>query len=107
MKKNDTLTIRLSTEDNVVVAISDLQAGTAIEDDDTVTRNDVPAGHKVATCLIEKGQHITKYGQIIGVATSNIKPGEHVHTHNVDMSEYNRDYDHRFRCKINGLHTGL
>jgi len=93
MKKNDTLTIRLSTEDNVVVAISDLQAGTAIEDDDTVTRDDVPAGHKVATCLIEKGQQITKYGQIIGVATSNIKPGEHVHTHNVTMSEFNRDYD--------------
>jgi altronate hydrolase len=92
MKKKDALSIRLNTEDNVVVALSDLKAGTAIENNDTVTRDAVPAGHKVATCSILRGEYIYKYGQIIGVATIDIQPGEHVHTHNVDISEFRRDY---------------
>jgi altronate hydrolase len=92
MKKKDVLTIRLNTEDNVVVALSDLKAGTGIENDGTVTRDAVPAGHKVATSPIFKGEYIYKYGQIMGGATVDIQPGEHVHTHNVDISEYSRDY---------------
>ena len=92
MKNKDVLTIRLNSEDNVVVAIGDLEAGTAIENDGTVTREAIPAGHKVATNPIGKGEYIYKYGQIIGVATMAIEPGEHVHTHNVDISEYSRDY---------------
>ena len=92
MNRRDVLTIRLNTEDNTVVAIADLQAGTVIDKDGIVTRDAVPAGHKVATSLIAKGQNIYKYGQIIGVATMDIQPGEHVHLHNVDISEYGRDY---------------
>jgi altronate hydrolase len=92
MKKKDVLTIRLNTEDNVVVALSDLKAGTAIENGGTVTQVAVPAGHKVATSSILIGEYIYKYGQIIGVATMDIQPGQHVHTHNVDISEYSRDY---------------
>ena len=50
-------------------------------------------GHKYAICDIREGQNIIKYGQPIGHATSNIKKGEHVHTHNVktnlgDVIEY-------------------
>ena len=92
MKKKDVLTIRLNTADNVVVTLGDLKAGTAIESHGSVTQEAVPAGHKVATRLIGKGEYIYKYGQIIGVATMNIQPGEHVHTHNVAISEYSRDY---------------
>ena len=92
MKKNDVLTIRLHKEDNVVVTLSDLKTGTAIENGITTTRDTVPAGHKVATCPVRKGEYIYKYGQIIGAANMDIQPGEHVHTHNVDISGYNRDY---------------
>ena len=92
MKKKDVLTIRLNTADNVVVTLGDLKAGTAIENDGTVTQDAVSAGHKVATSPIGKGEYIYKYGQIIGVATMAIQPGEHVHTHNVAISEYSRDY---------------
>ncbi len=92
MKKKDVLTIQLNTDDNVVVAVGDLKAGTAIENNGSVTQNAVPAGHKVATRPIGKEEYIYKYGQIIGVATMDIQPGEHVHTHNVDISEYSRDY---------------
>lgn len=92
MQKKDVLTIRLNIEDNVVVALSDLKAGTAIKTDGTVSRDAIPAGHKIATGSIHKGRHIYKYGQIIGAATRDIKAGDHVHTHNVEMSEFNRDY---------------
>jgi altronate hydrolase len=92
MNRRDVLTIRLNAEDNTAVAIADLQAGTVIDKDGIVTRDAVPAGHKVATRRIAKGQNIYKYGHIIGAAIMDIQPGEHVHTHNVDISEYNREY---------------
>ena len=40
-------------------------------------------GHKYALCDIKKGSQVIKYGFPIGVATENIKKGEHVHSHNV------------------------
>lgn len=43
----------------------------------------VPAGHKIATSRIEKGERVIKYGEPIGVATKTIEKGEWVHTHNV------------------------
>ena len=43
----------------------------------------IPAGHKYALCDIKKGETVIKYGQIIGRATTDIKSGEWVHTHNV------------------------
>ncbi len=40
-------------------------------------------GHKYALKNIAVGENIIKYGMPIGRATSEIKKGEHVHTHNV------------------------
>ena len=40
-------------------------------------------GHKYALRDIAKGENIIKYGNPIGHATSDIKKGEHVHTHNI------------------------
>ena len=44
---------------------------------------DIPKWHKMAVTAIEKGSHIYKYGAVIGIASENIKAGEHVHIHNV------------------------
>ena len=40
-------------------------------------------GHKYADRDIKAGENIIKYGCPIGHATSDIKKGEHVHSHNV------------------------
>lgn len=40
-------------------------------------------GHKSALCDINKGADIIKYGYPIGEATSDIKKGERVHSHNM------------------------
>jgi|SRR5215467_13549118 len=43
----------------------------------------VPLGHKLALTDIAAGQAIIEYGQPVGVATRDIRRGDHVHVHNV------------------------
>ena len=47
-------------------------------------REDIPFGHKVALRDIKKGELIIKYGEEIGMATSDISEGAYVHVHNLD-----------------------
>lgn len=56
-------------------------------------------GHKYALKEIKKGEKVVKYGFQIGVATEDINPNEHVHSHNLKTSlagikeyTYNPDY---------------
>ena len=44
----------------------------------------IPLGHKFALRDIAGGREVIKYGETIGVATSVIRRGEHVHLHNVE-----------------------
>lgn len=44
---------------------------------------DIPAGHKIALTTIPAGGVVVKYGYPIGHAVSDIRPGAHVHVHNV------------------------
>ena len=44
---------------------------------------DIPFGHKFALKDINQGELITKYGQIIGIATEDIKVGDWIHVHNI------------------------
>ena len=53
-----------------------------IHDKDNVLL-DTETGHKYAARAVKKGEYVIKYGYPIGKATSDIKPGEHVHTHNL------------------------
>jgi altronate hydrolase len=85
-------TIRLSLEDNVMVALNELAPDSIIVEADINSRDRIPAGHKVAICRIKSGGPIIKYGQIIGFASKNILPGDHVHTHNTAVSSFRRDY---------------
>ena len=84
--------IRLHIDDNVVVANETLAVGTGIEEGAIPCRDEIPAGHKVATAAIPNGSPVRKYSQVIGFATSDIRPGEHVHTHNCSVRDFDRDY---------------
>ncbi|SEG94974.1 galactarate dehydratase [Actinacidiphila yanglinensis] len=44
---------------------------------------DIPAGHKVAVRAVAAGQPVRKHGEVIGVALTDIGPGDHVHLHNL------------------------
>ena len=75
----------LNASDNIAVCLVDLEIGESIEQDglNLNIQNRIPRGHKVASRGITKGDGIIKYGERMGHATSDIKVGEHVHTHNV------------------------
>lgn len=84
--------IRLNAQDDVVIATRQLVSGTRIESEDLTVSGLVPPGHKIATRAIEPGAAIRRYGQIIGFATKPIRAGEHVHSHNLAISDFTRDY---------------
>ena len=83
-------TIRLSPDDDVVTATRALQAGHPIEG--TATTGLIPSGHKVATRAVAAGQPVRKYAQVIGLASADIAPGDHVHTHNLAFRPTDHDY---------------
>jgi altronate hydrolase len=83
-------TIRLSADDNVVVAVDPIPAGTAVAG--TTARERVPRGHKMAVAPIAPDAAVRKYGQIIGFASRAIAPGDWVHEHNVALRDFARDY---------------
>ena len=83
--------IRLGEIDNVVTVTAELDSGVEVEQVTTVGL--VPCTHKIATAKIKQGQAIRKYSQIIGYASTDIQPGEHVHTHNVDFRNTSADYE--------------
>lgn len=53
----------------------------------------IPPGHKIALRQIADGAPVRKYGQIIGFAVGAIDPGAHVHTHNLAVKDFKRDYE--------------
>src|SRR5688500_10015958 len=86
--------IYLSAQDNICVAARPLAAGNVIAAGDARFKVDapIPFGHKVAIKPIAKDEPVRKYGQIIGFATEPIKAGAWVHSHNVAIGEFTRDY---------------
>ena len=80
------LYIRLHPADSVGVLREDAEAGTDVGS--VIARAAVPSGHKIALTAIDEGATVLKYGQPIGVASSAIAPGDHVHTHNLSVTSH-------------------
>jgi altronate dehydratase small subunit len=81
--------IVIKETDNVATATRELKAGNKLNikignrEQKIVIRSDIKFLHKFALESIKKGQHVIKYGQVIGEATRDIQSGEHVHIHNL------------------------
>ncbi len=77
--------LQIHPGDNVAVALEPLSAGTPAEAGGTtlVLAEDIPQGHKFSLCPIAAGEQIIKYGYPIGIAKEDIRPGSHVHIHNL------------------------
>lgn len=75
--------------DNVAVALDDLQKGdeiTVSSEGKPVTvhvKDDIQFAHKIAIKDIMKSEAVVKFGGCLGIATEDIKMGEHVHIHNL------------------------
>lgn len=81
--------IVMKKKDNVATVTEDVEAGSDIAiniDGETVTlhvTDRIPFGHKVAIKAIAKDEKIIKYGEVIGMATTDIAAGQHTHVHNI------------------------
>ena len=79
----------LDERDTAAVALIPLQAGTLVEirrggaTVKVVAVTLIPFGHQLAVTPMAAGDAVLKYGEVIGYATIDIRPGQHVHVHNV------------------------
>src|SRR6476661_4118544 len=87
--------IHLNPKDNVAVARVPLTPDMQLIIDGIAVKvlDSVPAGHKIAVAAIKPGEVVLRYGQFIGRAKQAIKPGAHIHTHNLAYEEAETAYD--------------
>jgi altronate hydrolase len=83
--------IRLHANDDVLIARAPLALGQALPELGLRLRAQVPAGHKIAARRIAAGEPVRKYDTVIGAAQRDIEAGEHVHTHNLALIDFERD----------------
>ncbi|MDI9428523.1 MAG: UxaA family hydrolase [Spirochaetota bacterium] len=83
--------IKLHDEDNVASVFDQVEAGSTVlvvdkkgNSYELKVEDNIPYGHKIAIAEIKVGEQVTKYGEEIGIATSVIKVGQHVHVHNIE-----------------------
>jgi altronate hydrolase len=81
--------LKLHPSDDVVIAIAPLARGAVLDTvaEPVVVERDVAAGHKIAVRAVAVGEPVRRYGQVIGVASAAIRPGDHVHVHNLRLPE--------------------
>lgn len=91
-EKNDTteykIAIQVRDTDQVATATEAIAAGEAVLITGTGSSplihavTDIPRGHKIALRSIALDEEIIKYGEVIGLALTDIEAGAHVHIHN-------------------------
>jgi len=84
--------IRLHPSDDVVIARKIIEPGTELAEHGIVTLDRIPAGYKILTHDMKKGEPILKYNVTIGFATTDLKAGSMVHSHNIEFRHFDRDY---------------
>lgn len=88
--------LQLSERDEVAIALRPINAGTTVQlrvDGPEVTiQHDIPRSHKFALTDVASGEQLHKYGQSIGRVTTDIRVGDHVHSHNLGMDDTDRDH---------------
>jgi hypothetical protein len=80
---------KIHPDDNVAVILLPVAEGESLvlQGEIIEVLDNITFGHKIALRHIRTGAKIVKYGLPIGSATCRIRPGEHVHTHNL-KSDY-------------------
>lgn len=91
MRSADAVLI-LNEADDVGVARRVLSPGETITagGSQVVVLDEIPLGHKLALRDLSTDAHVIKYGYQIGVASTPISAGQHVHVHNLDFSNHTK-----------------
>lgn len=89
--------ILLNNGDSVVTALAELAKGVELSLELDVgpvsltLSGPVPYAHKIAVRAITPGDPVIKYGEVIGIASQAIAPGDWVHVHNVESARARGD----------------
>ena len=77
--------LQVSPEDNLLVALRDLEKGEQVEWKEGVltVAEDIPAKHKLATCDLSEGDPSYMYGVLVGETTKPIGQGQRINTDNL------------------------
>ena len=78
--------VKIKDQDNVVVVVQDTPKGTKIMEDLTANQ-DIPQAHKVALKEIPTGGEIIRYGVVLGYAIHDIKKGDWINEHMLELPE--------------------
>ncbi len=97
--------IQIHPRDNVAVALDTVVQGETISlaagdlgKIEVTALEEIPKGHKIALTDIEEGGAVIKYGTVIALASTAIKKGSWIHTHNAHTGlngGTNFVYDHK------------
>lgn len=108
--------LKIHENDNVAVAVDTINLGETVKVDSVSIKavEKIDKGHKIALCDIKQGENIIKYGFPIGHATTDIKTGEWVHSHNVKTNlseissyEYNPNLSNAKKTKTDRTFKGF
>ena len=80
----------INSKDNVAIALEDIpQGGTIKLPDGTelLALADIGFGHKVLLSDVSKGDDIIKYGEVIAQVNQDVKQGDWIHVHNLNIRE--------------------
>lgn len=88
--------VHAAPSDNLVTLVQAMKAGEVlqVEGKEFVALNDIPIYHKMAVADIKAGEPVYKYGEVMGVASKDIKAGEWAHIHNIDSTRGRGDQAH-------------
>ena len=77
--------LQISPNDNLLVALQDLDAGTEINWNGSMFKltDDIPAKHKFTPVELGSGEQVHLYGVLVGETTQKISQGERITTQNV------------------------
>ena len=95
MTESNSLSIRLNSKDNVVVARTDIAAGEKIQEEKIVCGKPISFGHKIAASKLKAGEAIIKYGQDRNMRLKQMTMEEqefafeHLDAHLMDIFHYN------------------
>lgn len=92
--KENTKAIILNENDNIVIALENMNAGQYLKQFALTIDAPILSGQKIAKIDISENSPIYKYGTIIGFADSNILKGQVLTNSNIIFKEFIREHDY-------------
>ncbi len=88
--------VHASMKDNLVTCVKPIAKGetVVVEGEPIVALDDIPIYHKMAIADVKKGESVYKYGEVMGIASKDIRKGEWAHIHNIDSTRGRGDIAH-------------